>query len=104
MSVDDLDSESLAIAVCVGVLEPLSNESSARVLVYIGSRYLERLKMARADLQARIAVVEQHARSQQCQVCRNLDREIEAVSPAEQDHAVGDQSAELENHGVEVNG
>jgi hypothetical protein len=64
------DPESIAISLCVSAIEPLSADQTARVLRYIGGRYLDRLRLEQRTLEAKIETVEQHAREEACDLCR----------------------------------
>jgi hypothetical protein len=66
------DRESLAISLCVSAIEPLGADETARVLRYIGERYLNRLRSERQALDAKIKIIEQHARLDACDLCRSL--------------------------------
>lgn len=66
------DPESIAISLCVSAIEPLTAEETGRVLRYVGERYLSRLKAARQELDAKIKIIEQHARLDACEMCRSL--------------------------------
>jgi hypothetical protein len=68
-----LDQESLAIGLCIEGLESLAPAQTMRVLTYIGSRYIERLKLARQELDAKIKIIKQHAAREACEMCRKLE-------------------------------
>jgi hypothetical protein len=76
------DQESMAISLCVSALERLTADETARVLGYIGGRYLPKLTIARKELDARIEVVEQHAREAACLWCRSLESVEDAAELA----------------------
>jgi hypothetical protein len=67
------DDESIAISFCVSALEPLTADQTARVLRYLAERYVHKLTAERDALDAKIAVVKQHAREQACDLCRSLE-------------------------------